>query len=131
MERADRPNCRFSSDIELYVNLFGQVANLLRGKHLLIVPSGPLTSIPFHVLVTEKPDKPIPDLIAGYRAATCLAKQNAITILPSVASLQALRQLPPSQAREPYIAFGNPLLLGRSGNDKSLLTLRNQLVTVT
>src|SRR5262249_34940590 len=29
------------------------------------------------------------------------------------------RQLPPSRAREPYIAFGNPLLLGRSGNDKS------------
>ena len=112
MERADRPNCRFSSDIELYVNPFGQVADLLRGKHLLIVPSGPLTSIPFHVLVTEKPDKPIP-IIAGYRAAAWLVKQNAITILPSVGSLQALRQLPPSQAREPYIAFGNPVLLGR------------------
>jgi hypothetical protein len=36
-----------------------------------------------------------------------------------VGSLQALRQTPPSQAREPYIAYGNPLLLGRSGNDKS------------
>ena len=104
--------------IELFVgyralcNPFGQVADLLRGKHLLIVPSGPLTSIPFHVLVTEKPDKPIP-IIAGYRAAAWLVKQNAITILPSVGSLQALRQLPPSQAREPYIAFGNPVLLGR------------------
>ena len=104
---------------EMYVSLFGQVADLTKGKHLLIVPSGPLTSIPFHVLVTEKPDKAIPDLIEGYRAAAWLAKRNAITILPSVGSLQALRQLPPSQAREPYIAFGNPLLLGRSGNDKS------------
>jgi CHAT domain-containing protein len=36
-----------------------------------------------------------------------------------VGSLQALRQLPPSQAREPYIAFGNPLLLGPRGIDKS------------
>jgi CHAT domain-containing protein len=41
-----------------------------------------------------------------------------VTVLPSVGSLQALRRLGPSQAREPYIAFGNPLLLGPSGNDK-------------
>jgi CHAT domain-containing protein/tetratricopeptide (TPR) repeat protein len=104
---------------ELYVSLFGPVADLIRGKHLLVVPSGPLTSIPFHLLVTERPDKAIPDSVEGYKEAAWLAKRNAITILPSVGSLQALRQLPPSRAREPYIAFGNPLLLGRSGNDKS------------
>ena len=40
-------------------------------------------------------------------------------MLPSVGSLQALRKLGPSQAADPYIAFGNPLLLGPSGNDKS------------
>jgi CHAT domain-containing protein len=39
-------------------------------------------------------------------------------VLPSVGSLQALRRLGPSQAREPYIAFGNPLLLGPWGSDK-------------
>ena len=104
---------------ELYLSLFGQSDDLIKGKHLLIVPSGPLTSIPLHLLVTEKPDKGIPDSVEGYRAAAWLAKRNAITILPSVGSLQALRQLPPSQANEPYIAFGNPLLLGRSGTDKS------------
>ena len=34
---------------ELYEALFGQVEDLIRGKRLLIVPSGPLTSLPFHV----------------------------------------------------------------------------------
>jgi tetratricopeptide (TPR) repeat protein len=35
----------------LYQALFGEVEDLIRGKHLLIVPSGPLTQLPFHVLV--------------------------------------------------------------------------------
>ena len=38
---------------QLYQALFGQVDDLIKGKHLLIVPSGPLTQIPFHVLVTS------------------------------------------------------------------------------
>jgi CHAT domain-containing protein len=40
-------------------------------------------------------------------------------MLPSVSSLQALRKLAPSLATEPYLAFGNPLLLGEGGDDKS------------
>ena len=35
------------------------MADLIKDKHLLIVPSGPLTQLPFHVLVTEKPDPAI------------------------------------------------------------------------
>jgi hypothetical protein len=38
----------------LYQALFGQVEDLIRGKHLLIVPSGPLTQLPFQVLVTAE-----------------------------------------------------------------------------
>jgi hypothetical protein len=40
---------------ELYAALFGQIEDLIKGKQLVIVPSGPLTSLPFHVLVTEQP----------------------------------------------------------------------------
>ena len=36
----------------LYKALFGQVEDLISDKHLLIVPSGPLTQLPFQVLVT-------------------------------------------------------------------------------
>ena len=100
---------------ELYAVLLGSFADLTKDKRLLIVPSGPLTSLPFHVLVTKAPPLPTgkergaPD----YRNnAAWLVLEQAITVLPSVGSLQALRKLPAGRAREPYIAFGNPLLDG-------------------
>jgi hypothetical protein len=40
---------------ELYKALFGQVEDLIEGTHLLIVPSGPLTQLPFQVLVSSLP----------------------------------------------------------------------------
>jgi tetratricopeptide (TPR) repeat protein len=46
---------------ELYAALLGPVANRIEGKrHLLIVPSGELTSLPLHLLVTEPPATPKP-----------------------------------------------------------------------
>ena len=39
----------------LYQQLFGQVEDLLKDKQLLLVPSGPLTQLPFQVLVTAPP----------------------------------------------------------------------------
>jgi hypothetical protein len=39
-------------------------------------------------------------------------------VLPWVGSLQALHNLCPSQAAEPYLVFGNPMLLGASGTDR-------------
>ena len=103
---------------QLYQALFGQVADLIKGKHLLIVPSGPLTQIPFQVLVTEKPD-PAATGTDAFRRAAWLAKSNAITVLPSVSSLKALREhAKTSQAKKPFVGFGNPLLDGpdfRSG----------------
>src|SRR5438128_577526 len=43
-----------------------------------------------------------------------------MTVLPSVASLQALRQFAKkSTASKAYVAFGNPLLLGPEGTDTS------------
>ena len=40
----------------LYKALFGQIEDLIKDKHLLIVPSGALTQLPFQVLVSEQPD---------------------------------------------------------------------------
>ena len=42
---------------ELYQALFGQAEDLIKGKQLLIVPSGPLTQLPFQVLVTAPPSR--------------------------------------------------------------------------
>lgn len=78
----------------LYKALFSPFEDLIRGKHLLIVPSGPLSQLPFQVLVTATPAG------ADYKSAAWLARQHAITVLPAVSSLKALRRSP-SPARQP------------------------------
>ena len=92
---------------KLYSALFGEVEDLIKGKHLLIVPSGPLTQLPFQVLVTKPPTSD------EHRTIAWLARDHAITILPAVSSLKALRRIgKPSTAPKPMIGFGNPLLKG-------------------
>src|SRR4029453_11751575 len=92
---------------KLYSGLFGAVEDVIKSRHLLIVPSGPLTQLPFHVLVTKPP------VSGNHRAISWLARDHAITVLPAVSSLKALRRVgKPSAASRPMIGFGNPLLDG-------------------
>jgi CHAT domain-containing protein/tetratricopeptide (TPR) repeat protein len=92
---------------KLYAALFGGAEDLIKGKHLLIVPSGPLTQLPFHVLVTAPPKS------RDYKGAAWLMRHHAITVLPAVSSLNALRRVTrPSGAKKMMIGFGNPLLEG-------------------
>ena len=102
----------------LYRDLFAPIEALVKDKRLLIVPSGPLTQLPFEVLVTAKPDEALPSFEA-YKKAAWLGQRQAITILPSVGSLKALRTSKASAAPEPFIGLGNPLLTGIDGADKS------------
>jgi len=102
----------------LYRDLFGGIEDLIAGKRLLIVPSGALTQLPFEVLVTGKPGEKLPPFEA-YQKAQWLSQQQAITILPSVGSLKALRAAKASTAPEPFAGFGNPLLTGVDGADRS------------
>ena len=91
----------------LYKKLLGDTADLIKGKHLLVVPSGPLTQLPFQVLVTETPKG------GDHRSIHWLARDHALTVLPAVSSLKALRRTArPSAAALPMIGFGNPLLYG-------------------
>ena len=95
----------------LYKALLGQVEDLIRGKHLLIVPSGPLTQLPIHVLATEgvrpKGGAAYPASAADLRRVPWLARKHAITVLPAVSSLKALRRVArPSSATKPMIGFG-------------------------
>jgi len=112
----------------LYKGLLGEAADLIKGKHLLIVPSGALTTLPFHVLVTAPPsprtasawgegqgEGPPQSAAAAARGdeTAWLIRDHAITVLPSVASLTALRRTGrPSVAAKAMIGFGNPLLDG-------------------
>ena len=96
---------------ELYATLLGPVETLVKDKRsLLVAPSGALTALPFHLLVTEKPAAAIPQTFAGYRDAAWLIKRQAISVLPSVASLKALRAFAHSDhATKPMTGFGDPL----------------------
>ena len=97
----------------LYKALFYQIEDLIKDKRLLILPSGPLTQLPFQVLVTEPPNVAPPSAFIDYRDVAWLTRKHAITVLPAVSSLKALRELAKgSLASEPYIGFGNPLLDG-------------------
>ena len=96
----------------LYQALFGQVEDMIKGKQLLIVPSGPLTQLPFQVLVTAPPPAN-----GDHKSIAWLIRDHALTVLPAVSSLEALRRVSRlSAATKPMIGFGNPLLKGDPDN---------------
>ena len=103
---------------QLYVALFGSVEELIKDKELLVIPSGPLSSLPLQVLVMTNVDTAFPADWDGYARANWLVKAHALNVVPSVASLKAIRLLAGrSLAVNPYIAFANPAVGGKSGND--------------
>ena len=113
------------ASFELYSALMGPVESAIATKpKLLVVPTGALTSLPFHVLVTKKPDPAVaPD--DRYRLAAWLLNDKAITVLPSVASLRALRVFAKaSHATKPFIGFGDPQLQ-RSGSESRRPAVRS------
>jgi CHAT domain-containing protein len=95
----------------LYKALFGSIEDAIKDKQLLLVPSGALTQLPFQVLITNKPDPALSGAEALRRAAW-LVRSHALTVLPSVSSLKALRLAKESHASRTLIGFGNPLLNG-------------------
>ncbi len=112
---------------KLYKALFGQIEDLIKGKHLLIVPSGPLTQLPFQVLVTAPPP-----VNGDHKSAAWLIRDHALTVLPAVSSLKALRRVArPSAATKPMIGFGNPLIDGPGSAYASLAKLARDTKTCT
>lgn len=101
----------------LYNELIAPVDHELAGKtHVFIAASGSLTSLPFGLLVTEKPvgDDGDPEAL---RATKWFADAYALTVIPSLQSLQFLRQ--PEQAGvrptdRRFVGFGDPKLEGRA-----------------
>ncbi len=105
----------------LYRQLLAPVESLIRNKpSLILVPTGPLTSLPFQVLVTDPP----PTGADPQRRAQWLVRRHAISVLPSVPSLAALRRVGASlSAAEPFLGIGDPTLTGppvpQSGQSRS------------
>ncbi|MDX2290143.1 MAG: tetratricopeptide repeat protein [Hyphomicrobiaceae bacterium] len=97
----------------LYKGLLDQAADELKGLHLLVVPNGTLTTLPFQVLISEPP------VSNDLATARWLIRDHAITVLPSVASLKALRRdAKSSRGDRPMVGFGNPLLDGNQSDPR-------------
>jgi len=102
----------------LYRLVLGPVAGSLAGKrHLIVVPTGALTSLPFQVLLTAPP--PAAGTPAALREAAWLIKRHALSVLPSVPALAALRALPGGgPAARPFFGMGDPVLEGPDPADR-------------
>lgn len=112
---------------ELYSLLLAPVEALIKDKrYLAVVPSGSLTALPFHLLVTERPAVAASDIkdLGPYRDAAWLLRRHAVTVLPSLASLKALRSVAArtDQGTRPFVGFGDPVFQNTpapSGNQRA------------
>lgn len=80
--------------------------------HIFTVVNGPLTSLPFSILVTDEPPGDDDDP-AALRATAWMIRDHALTTLPSVEALGVVRHLPPlPPPRLAFMGFGDPALAG-------------------
>jgi CHAT domain-containing protein len=110
----------------LYADLLAPVAPGLQGAtHLIVVPAGPLLSLPLGLLVTQPGQAPAgPPEKADYRQVAFLGRQFPISVLPSTGSLKSLRAVAGrSKAAEPFIGFGDPAFGGAPGDTRNLAAL--------
>jgi CHAT domain-containing protein len=96
----------------LYALLMQPVEDAWRpAKNLIVVTNGALGFLPIGLLPTA-PTQPNPDtslLFAEYRSVPWLAREHAVTVIPSVSALKALRTtVLTDNQRQKLIGFGDP-----------------------
>ncbi|WP_176440846.1 CHAT domain-containing protein [Oceanicola sp. 22II-s10i] len=99
---------------QIYTDLFAPLEHVFGdARHVMMVLDGPLTSLPPAILVTEAPQG-ADDSAAALRSTAWLLRRHALTTLPSVSALKALRRAGAAEAVDradvPFVGFGNPLL---------------------
>ena len=98
---------------ELYRLLFDKIEGFIGQKQMLVVASAPLARLPLQVLVTARRDEAVISPPERLAELTWLIRRQPVTVLPSVASLQAVRRYAKiSHAKRSFVGFGNPLLDG-------------------
>jgi len=107
--------------LNLYRKIFAPIEQTLAGaNHVFVVADGPLQSLPLGVLTTDKPKEAFTDF-SGFRHVPWLAKKYAMTTLPSVSSLRALRTFSQrAKASVPFTGFGDPVLGGQPGGERGI-----------
>jgi CHAT domain-containing protein len=110
---ADIPPFDLKLAYQLYQRLLEPVQAAWKpAKNLIVVTNGALGLLPLSVLPTAPATASDGDgpLFSGYRNVPWLARTHAVSIVPSVAALRTLRQIPPgSDQRELMIGFGDPV----------------------
>jgi CHAT domain-containing protein len=104
----------------VYRTLFGPATARIEGaKHLIIVPSGPLTSLPFNALVAAPYTEEIQ--IAGmdtgepffdYSQVPFVGRKSALTTGVSISSFFLGRRVPASNATRPFRGYGDFVAFG-------------------
>ena len=108
----------------LYQHIVAPVAARLQSKrHVFVVASGSLTSLPFGILVTAAPEGANDDP-AALRTTRWFADDHALIAIPSIQSLQFLRRYGRRDASSGpsgggFVGFGNPLLAGPPGHPEA------------
>lgn len=116
----DSPSLRRFDQVaahELFETLFGPVKERVAGaEHLIVVPSGPLLSLPFNLLVTEPYEQQIQIVDSAYfdySKVKWLGAQTGVTTGVSISSFFLGRQvLRGSQGIKPFVGFGDFQQLG-------------------
>jgi CHAT domain-containing protein len=106
---------------ELYTELLKPVESAWQpAKSLIVVTNGALGELPLSLLPTapSQVDPAAKPLFSGYRNVPWLARDHAVTMVPSAASLVTLRRLPSgSPDRDKLIGFGDPYFNAQEASD--------------
>ena len=96
---------------QLHQTLLGGLGAAIAGlDHLVVVSSGPLSNLPFGLLVTK------PTTGGDYAAAPWLIRSDTLAYTPSLQAFGQLRTAKRVQrARLPLLGFGQPALDGHAG----------------
>ncbi len=118
---ADVPPFNTTRAFELYRMIFQPVEHILDGaRHVFVVPDGALQSLPLGILVTEK-SKQQSTGHSKFRETAWLAREYAMTTLPSISSLRALRTFAKrAKATLPFLGIGDPKLDGETGSNRGV-----------
>jgi CHAT domain-containing protein len=97
----------------LYAYLFAPLEPVFsRAAHVFIVADGPLTSLPFSLLITDWEPGEDSDA-AVLRASRWMIRRHALTVLPTAEALRVVRKMPPPAAdRLAFVGFGDPQFEG-------------------
>lgn len=122
---------------KLYRGLFGDPAiqSVIASKpNWIIVPAGPLTTLPPGLLLTAPPAGGIDGDYdqEALRRSPWLIRGKALTLLPSVASLRTVRQILPEDrkaASEPLLALVDPDFSGGSARPADPQSVNRSFVT--